>query len=82
MIPPDALTALIQTHLSDAQVRITDRTGTMDHYTVMVVSTAFEGKNPLDRRRLMHQVLQQPMADGRIHALDLKTQTPAEAAGG
>ncbi|MDH5525942.1 MAG: BolA family transcriptional regulator [Nitrospirota bacterium] len=82
MIAPDALTEMIQAELADAQVKIVDRTGTMDHYTVHVVSEAFADKNPLDRRRLMHKVLHAPLADGRIHAMDLKTQTPAEAAAG
>lgn len=79
MIPPETLTEMLQAALEDARVVITDRTGTMDHYTVHVVSPSFEGRNPLDRRRLVHRVLREPLEDGRIHALDLKTQTPAEA---
>jgi acid stress-induced BolA-like protein IbaG/YrbA len=33
----------------------------------------------LDRNRLIYQALQEPMADGRIHAVELKAQTPNEA---
>lgn len=80
MIPPDALEQIICDTLTDAQVTITDLTGTRDHYNVRIVSTAFAGQNPLDRRRTMHKVLKAPMEDGRIHAMELKTQTPDEAA--
>jgi stress-induced morphogen len=82
MIPPAEIEKLITAALPDARVEIVDRTGTMDHYTARVVSEAFAGRNPLDRRRLIHKVLEGPMKDGRIHALELKTQTPDEAAPG
>jgi stress-induced morphogen len=79
MIPPAEIEKLITQALPDARVAITDLTGTMDHYSVEVVSAGFDGRNPLDRRRLMHAALNGPMGDGRIHALELKTRTPAEA---
>jgi len=82
VIHPSEIEKLIAAALPDARVQIIDRTGTMDHYTVRIVSEGFADKNPLDRRRLMHKVLAGPMGDGRIHAIELKTQTPAEAAAG
>ena len=41
-----------------------------------VVSDAFKGKNVLDRHRLIYQALDEPLKDGRIHALELTAETP------
>jgi stress-induced morphogen len=75
MISSDALTAYICKAMPDARVSVTDRTGTMDHLAVRIVSDAFKGKNLLDRHRMVYQALDEPMKDGRIHALELKAET-------
>ncbi len=79
MISQDALIQYIEKAMPDAQVTVRDRTGTMDHYQVQIISEAFEGKNLLDRQRFVYQALDEPMKDGRIHALEIKSQTPEEA---
>ncbi len=79
MITPDVLTEFIRKSMPDAAVTVTDRTGTMDHLKVMVVSEAFREKNLLDRHRLIYQALDVPMKDGRIHALELTARTRDEA---
>jgi stress-induced morphogen len=78
MITPDALTSYIRRAMPDARVTVADRTGTMDHLTVRVVSAAFAGKTLLDRHRMIYQALDEPMKDGRIHALELTAATPDE----
>ena len=75
MITPDVLTDYIRRLLPDAQVAVRDRTGTMDHLAVRVVSDLFKGKNLLDRHRMIYQALDVPMKDGRIHALELTAET-------
>lgn len=80
MITLDVLTSYIRKTLPDAQVSMTDRTGTMDHLAVRVVSEHFKGKNLLDRHRMIYQALDEPMKDRRIHALELTAVTPGEAA--
>ncbi|NOY84388.1 BolA family protein [hydrothermal vent metagenome] len=79
MISQDALIKYIKEAMPDAEVTVKDRTGTMDHYQVQIISEAFEGKNLLDRQRFVYQALNDPMKDGRIHALEIKSQTPTEA---
>lgn len=74
MIKAEALTEYIHRVMSDATVSVTDRTGTMDHLTVRVVSDMFKGKNLLDRHRMIYQALDEPMKDGRIHALELQAE--------
>jgi len=47
------------------------------HFNVVVVSAAFEGMNRVKRQRHMNQLLQAEF-DAGLHALTLKTWTPAE----
>ena len=49
------------------------------HFEATVVAEAFAGKLPLARHRLVYATLGDLMG-GAIHALSLKTLTPAEAA--
>lgn len=78
MITPAVLTDYIHKSMPDAVVTVTDRTGTMDHLRVVVISDAFRGKNLLDRHRLIYEALDVPMKDGRIHALELTARTNDE----
>ncbi|MDP1770601.1 MAG: BolA family protein [Nitrospirota bacterium] len=79
MITPDVLTDFVRRAMPDAAVTVLDRTGTMDHLKVVVISAAFAGKNLLDRHRMIYQALDVPMKDGRIHALELTAKTTDEA---
>jgi len=79
MITPDVLTEYLLRMMPDASVTVSDRTGTMDHLKVVVISAAFAGKNLLDRHRLIYQALDGPLKDGRIHALELTAKTTDEA---
>ena len=45
MIEETAMVALIRATLPDAQVQVWDRTGTMDHFDVLIRSNAFAGKS-------------------------------------
>ncbi|KAL4420765.1 hypothetical protein ABPG75_010421 [Micractinium tetrahymenae] len=47
------------------------------HFTVTIVSSAFEGKSSVTRHRMVYQLLQAEI-DAGVHALALKTKTPAE----
>ena len=78
MISKEDLTTYIQQSMSDAKVAVVDRTGTMDHFNVEVVSDMFKGKNLLDRHRMIYQALDEPMKDGRIHAVELQAKTTDE----
>ena len=75
MISNEALSDFITKSFPDAKVAVEDRTGTMDHFNLRVVSDLFKGKNLLDRHRMVYQALSEPMGDGRIHALEIKAET-------
>jgi acid stress-induced BolA-like protein IbaG/YrbA len=51
------------------------------HFEATVVAEAFEGKLPLARHRMVYATLGERMG-GEIHALALRTLTPAEFAAG
>jgi BolA protein len=55
-----------------------DRRGE-SHFNVTVVSSAFEGLGRVARHRMVNEVLAEELRD-RVHALALKTLTPAEDA--
>jgi len=75
VITSDTLTSYIRKVMPDAVVSVTDRTGTMDHFSIKVVSDHFKGKNLMDRHRMIYGALDVPMKDGRIHALEIKAET-------
>jgi len=75
---PAIIKQLIESGLpgSDADVRGADGV----HFEATVVCAAFDGKLPLARHRMVYATLGERMG-GEIHALALRTLTPAEAAG-
>lgn len=77
MITKAELAALIRRSLPDAVVESHDRTGTRDHYNLRVVSSRFAGVPLLDRHRLVYAALDQALKDGRLHAVEIKTDVPA-----
>lgn len=76
MIDEIGITELIRKKIPDAQVRVTDLTGTMDHFDIRVRSAAFKGVPLLDAHRMVSGALREAHADGRIHAMQIKTDVP------
>ena len=74
MITESEFAALIRRSIPDADVRIVDRTGTMDHFDVFVRSSAFGGKSLLDRHRMVEAAAAPARADGRVHAMAITTE--------
>ncbi len=74
MITHAEIEQLIRRTLPDAAVETTDRTGTLDHYNVRVVSAQFSGKPLLDQHRMVYDALTEALKDGRLHAVELKTE--------
>jgi acid stress-induced BolA-like protein IbaG/YrbA len=70
---------LIQSGLPDAEITVDGPDGV--HFEARIVSSAFAGKLPLARHRMVYATLGEHMGNA-IHALSLRTLTPEEAAGG
>lgn len=76
MVSPDQVAAQIKAGLPDAEVQVQDLTGGGDHYQVVVVSSAFEGKGLVQQHQLVYSTLKNAMSSEAIHALSMKTYTP------
>ncbi len=74
---PSIIRELILAGLGDAEVSVAGDDGV--HFEALVVSAQFEGLRPLQRHRMVYATLGEKLG-GEIHALALKTLTPAEAA--
>ncbi len=66
---------MIKEALPDAVVTITDLAGDGDHYSALVVSSAFIGKSRVQQHQLVYNSLRGKMG-GELHALALQTKTP------
>jgi acid stress-induced BolA-like protein IbaG/YrbA len=68
---------LIREGIPDAHVEVRDSTGGGDHFEALIVSTVFEGKGLVERHQTVYKALGDAMRV-RVHALSLKTLTPAQ----
>jgi stress-induced morphogen len=57
-----------------AELAVEDRTGTGDHFQVIVVSSDFDGLSLIDQHRRVNDVLAAPLAEGSIHELRIRTR--------
>jgi len=69
---------MIRDGLPDAEVRVSGDDGV--HFEAVVVSPSFDGLPTIKRHRMVYATLGRFMGN-EIHALALRTQTPAEHAG-
>lgn len=76
---PTLIIDKIRAAIPDAEVHMNDLTGTKDHWEATIVSSHFEGKNLVQRHRMVFAALEEEMK-GPIHALTLKVYTPEQAA--
>lgn len=51
------------------------REGGESHFTVIIVSQAFEGTSRVDRQRMVHKALEAELA-GPVHALSVQASVP------
>ncbi|MBD0318017.1 MAG: BolA family transcriptional regulator [Thermoleophilia bacterium] len=69
------LEELLRTAFPEAtEVEVLDRTGGGDHFQVTVASSRFSGLPLVDQHRLVYDALAEPLADGTIHELRIKTR--------
>ena len=74
----DRLESLLRDAFPDAgELRVEDRTGGGDHFQVTVASPRFAGLSLLDQHRLVNDALAEPLRDGTIHELRIKTKGTA-----
>ncbi len=72
---PEQIKDLLQAQIADAEVEV-NVDGS--HVNLVVVSPVFEGLSPVKKQQLVYAVLQEQIASGTIHAVNMKTYTPEQ----
>lgn len=73
---PQEIINRIQAAYPDAVV---EPDGADCNFAVKIVSSAFEGQNPLQRQRPVLALFKEDITSGALHALSITAKTPAEA---
>jgi stress-induced morphogen len=71
MIPSQQILEKLKEAFPGGEIGITDLTGGMDHYQVVIEWTGFAGMNAVARHRMVHAALREELR-GPIHALTLE----------
>jgi stress-induced morphogen len=66
----------IEAAIPGAEAEVEDYTGGGDHFRATVTAAAFEGRSRIEQHRLVYAIFGAEIG-AAIHALALKTQTPA-----
>jgi len=74
MVTPEYVKSLIAAGLACEHLEVA---GDGEHFEAVIVSQAFEGKRLVARHQLVNRALGSQMGN-EIHALSMKTLTPAE----
>ena len=74
-VSTEPLQILLESAFPDAtELSVEDRTGGGDHFQVTVSSPRFSGLPLLEQHRLVNEALAEPLRDGTIHELRIKTK--------
>jgi stress-induced morphogen len=74
-VATERLEQLLRSAFPDAaELRVEDRTGDGNHFQVVVATPRFDGLPLIDQHRLVNEALADPLRDGTIHELRIKTK--------
>jgi acid stress-induced BolA-like protein IbaG/YrbA len=66
---------LLQNHLQECEFHVQ---GEGSHYDIAAIGAVFEGLRPVKKQQLVYAALSDQIADGSIHAVNIRTYTLAE----
>jgi stress-induced morphogen len=67
----------LQSYFKDAQIEVTDLTGTENHYEVCIESSYFIGRSRIQQHQDVMQAFSNELKSGEVHALSIKTKVRA-----
>ena len=71
----ERLESLLRTAFPEASdLRVVDRTGTGDHFHVLVRDESMNGISRVEQHKLVYAALEEPLHDGTIHELRISTK--------
>mgnify|MGYP002635900234 CR=1 FL=1 len=71
----DTVKGLLQNHIPDCEFHVQ---GEGSHYDIDAIGSVFEGLRPVKKQQLVYAALSEHIADGSIHAVNIRTFTEAE----
>ncbi len=72
---PQEIKALLENGLDNCEVEVN---GEGNHFDILVIGDVFAEMRPVQKQQLVYGVLNEHIADGSIHAVNIRTFTPAE----
>jgi stress-induced morphogen len=74
-VSTEPLRALLRSAFPDAsELDVIDRTGGGNHFQVVVAAPSLDGLSLVEQHRRVYQALAEPLADGTIHELRIRTK--------
>lgn len=74
----EQIKAAIQAALPDATIHILDPMNDGQHFEAVVISPSFDGQSLVKQHQAVMKPLKEAIASNAVHALRLKTYTPAK----
>jgi acid stress-induced BolA-like protein IbaG/YrbA len=71
----DDVKQLLQAHLPECEINVA---GDGSHFEITAIGDVFDGLNTLKRQQLVYGGLNQAIADGSVHAVNMKTYSRVE----
>ena len=71
----ESVKALLQNHMQDCEFHVQ---GEGSHYDIAAIGEVFEGLRPVKKQQLVYAALKDCIADGSIHAVNIRTYTPEQ----
>ena len=66
---------LLESHLPDCEFQVQ---GEGNHYDIEAIGSVFDGLRPVKKQQLVYAALSDSIADGSIHAVNIRTYSPSE----
>jgi acid stress-induced BolA-like protein IbaG/YrbA len=67
--------ALLQSQLQDCEIQVQ---GEGSNYDITAIGAMFDGLRPVKKQQLVYAALSDHIAEGSIHAVNIRTYTPDE----